>query len=156
MNSEEIIFEQYKLYTEQKERFVDRSFQSNKFYLLLVLVLVWVMFVTKDFSFAFGLTATMIYSFAGIAICILWWINMDSYNFLIKIKLSKVIEEIEKHLPTQPYTNEFVAINDLRKNKRMFLFSDMQKTLAVFALLMFLILLISEVGPVIGKLWFSL
>lgn len=155
MNSEEIIFEQYKLYTEQKERFVDRSFQTNKFYLLLVLILVLVMFVTKGFTFAFGLTSTMIYSFAGIAICILWWINMDAYNFLIKVKLAKVIEEIEKHLPTQPYTNEFIAIRDLRKNKRMFLFSDMQKTLAVFALLMFLILLINEVAPVIYRMWFS-
>jgi hypothetical protein len=155
MNSEEIVFQQYKLYTEQKERFVERSFHTNKFYLLLVLFLVLLMFLTKDFSFAFGLTSILIYSVAGMAICVLWWINMDAYNFLIKVKLSRVIEEIEKNLPVKPYTDEFLAIKDLRKNKRMFLFSDMQKILAVFSLLMFFVLFINEITPFIFKLWFE-
>lgn len=153
MNSEEIIFQQYKLYTEQKERFVERSFHTNKFYLLLVLLLVLVMFMSKDFSFAFGLTSTMIYSVAGMAICVLWWINMDAYNFLIKVKLAKVIEEMEKSLPVKPYTDEFVAIKDLRKNKRMFLFTDMQKVLAIFALLMFFVLFINEITPYLYNMW---
>lgn len=140
MNSDEIMFQQYKLYTEQKERFVDRSFHTNKFYLLLVLALILTMFLTKDFSFAYGLSSTLIFSAAGMAICVLWWINMDSYNFLIKVKLGKVIEEIEKNLPTKPYTQEFVAIKDLRKNKREFLFADMQKILAIIVLLLFFVL----------------
>lgn len=140
MNSDEIMFQQYKLYTEQKERFVDRSFHTNKFYLLLVLVLILTMFLTKDFSFAYGLSSTLIFSAAGMAICILWWINMDSYNFLIKVKLGKVIEEIEKNLPTKPYTQEFVAIKDLKKNKREFLFADIQKILAIIVLLLFFVL----------------
>lgn len=152
MNSEEIVFQQYKLYTDQKEKFVERSFQTNKFYLIMVLTLVLVMYLTKGFSFAFGITSTMVYSIAGIAICVLWWINMDAYNFLIKVKLGKVIEEIEKHLPVKPYTDEFIAIKDLRKNKRMFLFSDMQKILALFALLMFFVLFINEISPYIYNL----
>ena len=151
MNSEEIMFQQYKLYTEQKERFVDRSFQTNKFYLLLVLALVLIMLLTKNLTFAYGLSSVLVFSAAGVAICILWWINMDAYNFLIKVKLGKVIEEIEKHLPTQPYTQEFIAIKDLRKNKRMFLFADMQKTLALVALLIFFVLLINELVPLFFK-----
>ena len=147
MNSDEILFQQYKLYTEQKERFVDRSFHTNKFYLLVILTLIFVMFLMKNFSFDYGLTSVLIFSAAGLAICILWWINMDSYNFLIKVKLSKVIEEIEKTLPTQPYTQEFIAIKDLRKNKRMFLFADMQKTLALAALLLFFVLFFNELVP---------
>jgi len=149
MNSEEIMFQQYKLYTEQKERFVDRSFHTNKFYLLLVLSIVLIMFLTKDLTFSYGLSSVLIFSAAGVAICILWWINMDAYNFLIKVKLGKVIEEIEKHLPTQPYTQEFIAIKDLRKNKRMFLFADMQKTLAVLALLLFFVLFVNELVPLL-------
>ncbi len=148
MNSEEIMFQQYKLYTEQKERFVDRSFHTNKFYLLVVLGLFLIMFLLKGFSFAFDISAVLVFSAAGMAICILWWINMDAYNFLIKVKLGKVIEEIEKKLPSQPYTQEFLAISDLRKNKRMFLFADMQKTLAIFAFLTFLILFVNEVIPI--------
>lgn len=149
MNSDEITFQQYKLYTEQKERFVERSFQTNKFYLLLVLTLTLVMFLTKDYSFAFGLTSTLLFSGAGMAICLLWWINMDSYNFLIKVKLGRVIEEIEKHLPEQPYTQEFAAIKDLKKRKREFLFADMQKGLATLILLVFFVLFSNEVLSII-------
>lgn len=147
MNSDEIKFQQYKLYAEQKEKFVDRSFQTNKFYLLLVLILVLVMLLAKDFTFAYGLSAVLIFSAAGVAICTLWWINMDAYNLLIKVKLSKVLEELEKQLPMQPYAQEFIAIKDLRKNKRMFLFADMQKTMALAAFLLFFVLLINEIVP---------
>lgn len=73
---------------------------------------------------------------------------MDSYNFLLKVKLSKVIEEIETKLPIKPFTQEFIAIKDLRKNKRMYVFADTQKTLALGAFILFLVLLISEVVPI--------
>jgi hypothetical protein len=147
MNSDEILFQQYKLYTEQKENFVSRSFNTNKFYLALVLTLILVMFITKSCSFAYGLTSTLIFSAAGLAICVLWWVNVDSYNFLLKVKLSKVIEEIETQLPVKPYTQEFIAIKDLRKNKRMFVFADTQKTLALGSFLLFFVLLINEIIP---------
>ena len=37
----------------------------------------------------------------GICICVLWWMNVDSYNTLIKIKYANVIEEIEKKLESR-------------------------------------------------------
>lgn len=144
MNTDELIFQQYKLYTEQKDKFVDRSFLTNKFYLLLILALIVTMFLTKDFSFVYGLSSTLIFSASGFAICVLWWMNVDSYNFLIKVKFSKVIEELETKLPVQPYTQEFTAISDLRKNKREFLFADIQKALATLSLLLFFVLLANE------------
>lgn len=140
MNSDELIFQQYKMYAEQKENFINRSFVTNKFYLVLVLILILTMYLTKDFSFVYGLSSTLVFSLAGMAICVLWWINVDSYNFLIKVKLSTVIEAIEKKLPMKPYTDEFAAIMDLRKNKREFLFADIQKALAILAFLLFLVL----------------
>lgn len=148
-----LILEEYRLYTEQKERFVDRSFNTNKFYFISVLVLFLVMFLTKNFSFAFGISSVLIFSAAGIAICFLWWINMDSYNFLIKIKLSDVIEKLEKKLPVHPYCDEYCAIQELKKKKRMFVFTGMQKTLAVFALLTFFVLFINELVPLFLKLF---
>lgn len=149
MNSDEIIFQQYKLYVEQKEKFVDRSFHTNKFYLVLLIALVLIMFMTKEHTFAYGLTSTLIFSAAGMAICVLWWINMDSYNFLIKIKLAKVVEEIEKKLPVQPSAMEYEAICEWKKNKKMFVFSDMQKTFAIIALLMFFVLFANEIFAII-------
>lgn len=140
MNSDEIMFQQYKLYSEQKEQFINRSFCTNKFYLVLLLGLILTMFLTKEYSFIYGISSTLIFSVAGMAICVLWWINVDSYNFLIKVKLSKVLEEIEKKLPIQPYSEEFAAITDFKKNKREFLFADIQKALAVLVFLLFFFL----------------
>lgn len=144
MDSNEIMLQQYKVYIENKEKFVDRSFTTNKFYLLLVLVLIVTMFLTKEYSFVFGLSSTMIFSAVGMLICTFWWINIDSYNFLIKIKLSKVIEEIEKSLPVQPYSQEFLAIKEYKKNKREFMFADMQKVLATLMLLLFFVLFAND------------
>lgn len=149
MNSEELLFQQYKLYAEQKEAFINRSFGTNKFYLFLILTLILAMYLTKEYSFIYGLSSTLIFSGAGMVICILWWINVDSYNFLIKIKLSKVLEEIEKKLPVQPYAQEFAAIKDFKKNKREFLFADIQKSLATFVFLLFFFLFAHELLYVI-------
>lgn len=145
MNSEEILFQQYKLYTEQKESFINRSFATNKFYLILVLALILVMYLTKDCSFIYGLSSTLVFSAAGIAVCALWWINVDSYNYLIKVKLSKVIEAIETKLPIKPYTDEFAVIRESRKNKREFLFADIQKGLILLVFILFFILLSYEI-----------
>lgn len=145
MDSNEIIFHQYKLYAQHKENFVNRSFHTNKFYLVSVLVLILAMLLLKGHSFAYGLTSTLIFSAAGMAICTLWWLNIDSYNFLIKVKLGKVLEEIEKQLPCQPYTQEFLAIRELRKNKKEFLFADIQKVLAILVFLLFFAAFANEV-----------
>ena len=37
MSNEELIMSQYRLYSEQKEKFVDRAFMTNKFYMILIL-----------------------------------------------------------------------------------------------------------------------
>ncbi len=145
MNIDEITLQQYQMYSEQKDKFIDRSFTTNKFYLLLILAIILTMLLTKDYSFIYGLTSTLIFSAIGMGVCLLWWINIDSYNFLIKIKLSKVLEQLEKRLPAQPYGLEFSAINDYKKNKREFLFADIQKGLSIAILLLFLVLFINEV-----------
>ena len=137
MNSEEIMFEQYKLYSEQKEKFVDRSFITNKFYLVLLLLVILAMFLTKDCSFVYGISSLFVFSAAGLAICLLWWINVDSYNVLIKVKLSKVLEDMEKSLPFKPYTKEFIEIKNVKTNQKEFLFADIQKTLSILFFLLF-------------------
>lgn len=145
MNTEEMFLKQYQIYSEQKDKFVDRSFASNKFFFLTLLVVILTMFLTKDYSFVFGLTSTLIFSAIGMGICLSWWINVDSYNFLIKVKLSNVLEELEKKLPAKPYTMEIEAINNFKKDKREFLFADTQKGVAVAMLLLFLVLFLNEI-----------
>lgn len=149
MQKEDLIFEQYKMYAEQKEKFIDRSFMTNKFYMVVIIALLLLVFAFKGVILG-RVSLSLIYSLAGMFICVLWWINMDTYNFLIKIKLAKVIEELEKSLPVMPYTMEFKSVQYYQKNKKMFLFTDLQKIFAVFCLLLFFILSMVELVPMIA------
>lgn len=147
MTNEDLVLQQYKIYSESKEKFIDRTFRTNKFYMILVVALLLFAFVTRGLGFA-KLTAPTLFSIIGLICCSLWWLNMDAYNCLIKIKFSKVLEEIEKQLPVQPYTMEYKALKDFRNNKKGFVFSDIQKILAIFSFLAFLVILMIEVIPV--------
>lgn len=146
MTNEELVFEQYKLYSESKEKFIDRTFRTNKFYIVLVVVLMLITFMTKGMAFG-RMTAPALFSIVGIICCSLWWLNMDSYNCLIKIKFSKVLEEMEKELPIQPYAMEFKALTSYRNNKKGFVFSDIQKIFAIFSFLAFFVIFMIEVIP---------
>lgn len=150
MDNQNLILEQYKMYTEQKEKFTDRNFTTNKFYIILNLILLLTVFLTKNL-YVGKVSASCLFCLSGFVSCILWWINIDSYNCLIKIKLSKVIEELEKQLPTQPYGMEFKAIKDYRTNKKEFFFSDIQKIFSVILLLTFFICLLVETIPMVVK-----
>ncbi len=146
-----LIMQQYKLYTEQKDAFIKRSFSVNRFYMILVIVLLLLVNLTKNVAFVYSISLPFIFSIVGIGVCILWWMNMDSYNLLIKIKFAKVIEEIEKQLPVQPYTMEHSAIDEYRENKKEFLFSDMQKVFATIMFIAFFVSFIDELIPLIIK-----
>ncbi len=147
MNTEELIIEQYNIYSQHKEKFIDRSFTTNKFYNVLVLVLFVLIFLMKDFVICKIFSASAIFSLTGILVSILWFLNIDAYNFLIKIKISKALEEIEKQLPVQPYTMEFAAVRASKRRKQHFYFADIQKIFAVISLLIFLSLIFATLIP---------
>lgn len=144
-----LVMQQYKLYTEQKDNFIKRSFGVNRFYMISVIVLLLLVNLSKNVIFVYAVSLPFVFSLVGMGICILWWMNMDSYNILIKIKFSKVIEEIEKQLPIQPYKMEHDAIEEYRNNKKVFLFSDMQKLFAIVMFIVFFISLIDELIPMV-------
>lgn len=146
MDKDELIFNEYKLYSEQKENFIDRNFKTNKFYMVAIVVLIFALIYTGNVVFLNRLSATLLFSIFGVATASLWWMNVDSYNTLIKIKYSNVIEKIEEQLPVKPFTEEYKGIEEFRKNK-VFMFSDMQKFIAVFAALFFFAVCISELTP---------
>ena len=144
-----LVMQQYKLYAEQKDNFINRSFQVNRFYLTLVIILILLVNITKNMLYVYALPLPLILSIVGLGVCCLWWMNMDSYNLLIKVKFSKVLEEIEKQLPVQPFADEHRAIQEYRDNKKAFLFSDTQK---VFTIIMFIVFFISMIDNLIPVL----
>lgn len=151
MDDKELIFNQYRLFSEQKESFITRSFGINRFYLCLCIILLVAVQFTKDYILACNVQLSVFLAVIGLCTTVLWWMNMDSYNMLIKIKFAKVLEEMEKQLPFQPYADEYKGIQDYRENKKMFLFSDMQKTFAVIVFLIFFVALIEDIIPVLIK-----
>lgn len=151
MDRDELIFQEYKLYTEQKDNFIDRNFRTNKFYMVSFVALIFAMIFTGNIVFMSKLSATLVFSLIGISVCALWWMNVDSYNTLIKIKFQNVIEVLEEKLPVKPYTDEYKGIEEFRNN-RIFMFSDIQKLIAVIGALFFFAVFVSEFTPLIIKI----
>jgi len=151
MEDRDLVFQQYKLYSEQKEQFISRSFAINRFYLGVSILLLVLTAFTKPAPLMYDMSLSAVLAIVGMCTSALWWMNMDSYNMLIKIKFSKVLEEIEKQLPIQPYAEEYKGILDFRNNKKMFLFSDIQKFFAVIVFIVFFVVLLEEIIPLILK-----
>ena len=150
MDRDELIFQEYKMYAEQKENFIDRNFQTNKFYMISFVAIIFAMIFTNNVMFMEKLSATLLFSLIGISVCALWWMNVDSYNTLIKIKYANVLEAIEEKLPIKPFTEEYKGIEEFR-NKKVFMFSDIQKIIAIFGALFFFAVFVSEFSPFIVK-----
>jgi len=152
MDRDELIFEEYKLYAEQKENFIDRNFKTNRFYMISFVAIIFAMIFTGNVVFMNKLSATLLFAVVGISVCVLWWMNVDSYNTLIKIKFSNVLEAIEEKFPVKPFTDEYKGIEEFR-NKKVFMFSDIQKFIAVIGALFFFAVFVSEVTPLIMSCW---
>ena len=152
MDREELIFSEYKTYCEQKEKFIDRNFKTNKFYMIAAVVLILAMIYTGNVVFLNKISATLVFALFGVSVCALWWMNVDSYNTLIKIKYSTVIEKLEEKLPVKPFTEEYKGIADFRE-KRVFMFSDIQKIFASIVALFFFAVCVSELTPILVVLF---
>lgn len=151
MDRDELIFREYKLYAEQKENFIDRNFRTNRFYMISFVAIIFAMIFTGNVVFMTKLSATLVFSLVGISVCALWWMNVDSYNTLIKIKYANVIEKLEEKLPVKPFTDEFEGIQEFR-DKKVFMFSDIQKLIAVVGALFFFAVFVSEISPLVVRL----
>ena len=151
MDRDELIFQEYKMYAEQKENFIDRNFRTNRFYMISFVAIIFAMIFTGNVVFMSKISATLIFSLIGIFICALWWMNVDAYNVLIKIKYANVIEKIEEKLPVKPFTDEYKGIEEFR-NKKVFVFSDIQKVIAIIGALFFFAVFVSEVTPIFASI----
>lgn len=128
-----LILEQYRIYSDAKEKFIERQFSTNRFYLVLNLILL-ITICTLNFVFNTlmqGQISIAILSIIGFAIAIMWWMNIDSYQILIKIKYAKVLEYLETKLPEQPFHKEFVDYKDIKKKNNLIVFGDVQKYLTL-------------------------
>jgi len=125
-----LILEQYRIYSEAKEKFISRQFAANNFYLILNLVILIVSYVIGS-MFPQYLLAVLVLSLIGISTTVMWLMGIDSYQLLIKVKYAKVLEYLETKLPEQPYNREFKEYQEIKKNKHLIVFGDVQKILTI-------------------------
>ncbi len=124
-----LILEQYRIYSDAKEKFIERQFSTNRFYLVLNLIILVTTYVLATLIPQYE--PIIILTIIGIAISIMWWMNIDSYQMLIKVKYSKVLEYLETKLPEQPYHKEYVDYTQIKKKNNLIVFGDFQKALTV-------------------------
>lgn len=136
MDDREVILEQYRIYNDAKERYIDRSFMINRFYIVLVGILFLILLGTKTF-FSMGYGFSIASEILGISLCIMWFANQDAYASLIKVKYNAVIEKMEELLPFSPVKDEYQELQKLRANTKVILVKDIQKWFAVVLLMVF-------------------
>lgn len=144
MNREDQVLQEYILYVQHKEKFVDRSFSTNRFYMILALIVLAATVPVKFIPFSFGIVFTMLFSIIGMIVCVLWVMNNAAYKKLLKIKFRNVIEKLEDELPVKPYQMESEAIREASKDK-VSVFADLQQVLSWLIFVAFLTILINEV-----------
>ena len=137
MDEKHLILEQYRIYNEMKERFIDRSFMVNRFFMIFSAIFLFALIFAKMIfqSQYFLLLGIEIF---GLASCIMWISNQDAYASIIKIKYNSVIEKLEEDLPKAPNKDEYKELTDKRSNKRVVLVKDIQKWFAILLMLVFL------------------
>ncbi len=131
-----LILEQYRIYSEGKDKFIDRQFASNRFFLVVNLV------VLAAITFVGQYVQAFVLGIIGTLVSIMWWINIDSYQQLIKVKYAKVLEFLETKLPEQPYHKEYADYMEMKKGNNLIIFGDFQKFLAFIIICVYFTVLI--------------
>lgn len=124
-----LILEQYRIYSEAKEKFIERQFTTNRFYLVLNLVILVTSYILGTLTPQYQ--PVIVLCIIGIAITLMWWMNIDSYQLLIKVKYAQVLEYLETKLPEQPYHKEYADYVQIKKKNNLIMFGDFQKIFTV-------------------------
>lgn len=137
MDEKHLILEQYRIYNEMKESFINRSFAINRFFMIFSAIFLFALIFAKMLLPAqyFLLLGLDIF---GIAACIMWISNQDAYATIIKIKYNAVIERLEEDLPKAPNKEEYKELTNKRSHKKVILVKDIQKWFAIILMLVFI------------------
>lgn len=138
MDEQQQVMELYKEFIYTKENFVSRSFATNKFYLVVIVVCLILLGVLKEFFVKDGSLTVIAIGIAGFASSLLLWSNQDAYAYLLRIKFSAVIDKMEERFCFQPCVEEKNAIVKNAKERKTYIFADVQKLFAVISMVIFL------------------
>lgn len=149
MEEKHQLLELYKEFIYTKENFINRSFATNKFYIVALTLCLFANVALMEYANARNSITISAISLAGMFFSLLLWANQDAYAYLIKIKFNNVIDKMEEYFAFKPCVEEKNAIIEQAKNKKNFLFADVQKTYALIAMALFLATFLWELIPLI-------
>ncbi len=150
----EHLLEQYKLYVEMADRISERRMQTNKFYISLLSGLLALLSILVSMSKFNQTVIFIIVSLLGIALCILWHINIRSYRQLNSGKF-KVIHEMEQYLPFPCYDKEWELLGEGKEKSKYLQLTRVEKyvplILSIPYIFLFLYTLSYLLTPLIWK-----
>jgi|Deesub1362A_J573_1020465.scaffolds.fasta_scaffold04659_7 hypothetical protein len=150
----EHLLEQYKLYVEMADRISERRMQTNKFYISLLSGLLALLSILVSVGKLNQTLIFVIVSLLGIALCILWHINIRSYRQLNSGKF-KVIHEMEQNLPFPCYDKEWEILGEVKEKSKYLQLTRVEKyiplILSIPYIFLFLYTLASLLIPLIWK-----
>ena len=104
---EELLLSQWQTCVEMANSISQRRDTINSIFISLNLA------ITAAFSIVWDIKSLLLLFF-GVVICTLWYITIRNFKILNTEKF-KIINEIEKKLPVQPFNDEW---NGLKNNKK--------------------------------------
>ena len=128
------LLDQYKLYVELTDRLSQRREHTNNLYISLVSGLFAVIALVLNNGEASDLRY----------VCILWYINIESYRQLNTGRF-KVIHEMEKYLPYPCYSREWEILGEGREPKKYRPITHIQRYVPLAILLPYLILFVYSI-----------
>jgi hypothetical protein len=142
-NENKLIIEQYKLYVEMADRVSLRRSHTNKFYISILSALIVIISILFNRNLCSNIMniAYLAYGIFGIALYILWIINIRSYKQLNSGKF-KVISEIEDQLPFQPFKREWEILGGGKDRKRYFRLTRIETYVPLLLLIPYFLIII--------------
>lgn len=120
-NFQSHLLEQYKMYIEMMDRISERRGKTNAFYLSLLSGLLTLLSFSANVEIlgSSQYVFLLLLSSLGLALCVVWWVNINSYKQLNSLKF-KVINEMEQELPFPCYHREWEILGQEKKKSRQY------------------------------------
>lgn len=140
------LIDQYKLYVTMADRISDRRGQDNRFYItILSSLFVILSYIVGNKLYLNILNyITALIAFFGILLCIIWFIQIRSYNQLNSAKF-QIIHEMELQLPFQAYLCEWEVLGHGKDKNKYFPLTHVEKYIPLLMALPFILLLICTI-----------
>jgi len=139
----EHLLEQYKLYVEMADRVGTRRAQTNRFYISLLsgLLAVLSIVVGRNIFSDFQAIVFAVVALLGLALCILWNINIRSYRNLNSGKF-KIIHYMEQSLPFPCYDKEWEILKEEKEGKTYLQLTRVEQYVPIILAIPYILLLI--------------